>query len=232
MKKYDLFLFDADGTLFDYDLAEANALKTMFDYYGFNYTESIRSKYREINSDVWKSYEKAEITKGNLQTLRFSRLFEYIGVKCDEKRFNEEYLSELGKGAFLIDGALEICKHIVSCGKRLYIVTNGILATQQSRIKHSLIKDYISDFFVSEFVGFQKPHISYFEYVFSHIPQVEKDKILIVGDSLSADIAGGNNAGIDSCWLNMSGAKNDTGIVPTYEISKLKELYKFINCNE
>ena len=102
------------------------------------------------------------------------------------------------------------------------------MATQTSRIKHSRIKDYISDFFVSEFVGFQKPHIAYFEYVFDHIPQIEKDKVLIIGDSLSADIAGGITAGIDSCWFNEHNKENHTDIVPTYEINKLGELQKFI----
>jgi 2-haloacid dehalogenase len=229
MDKYDVFLFDADGTLFDYDKAEENALKIMFDYCGFNYSESIRSKYREINSQVWESYEKGEISKTELQTLRFSRLFNDIGIYYDVKTFNEKYLNELGKGSFLIDGVLEICKKITSCDKKVYIVTNGILATQKARIEHSQIKEYISDFFVSEFVGFQKPHIKYFEYVFSHIPQIKKDRLLIIGDSLSADIAGGNNAGIDSCWFNKSGDINSTNIIPTYEINKLNELKKYIN---
>ena len=228
MKKYDIFLFDADGTLYDYDMAEANALKTMFDNCGFNYPENIRTLYREINTQVWKSYEQGEISKEALQTLRFTRLFGNIGVSYDEKDFNQRYLAELGKGAFLIDGALEICQKINSCGKKIFIVTNGILATQESRIKHSLIKDYISDFFVSEFVGFQKPDIRYFDYVFSHIPQIEKDKILIIGDSLTADIAGGSNAGIDSCWFNEKRSVNCTGITPTYEISSLDELQKLI----
>jgi 2-haloacid dehalogenase len=231
MKKYDLFLFDADGTLFDYDMAEANALKTMFDYCGFNYSESVRLKYREINSQVWKSYEKGEITKAELQTLRFAHLFKDIDVCYDADNFNEMYLSELGKGSFLIEGALEICKEIISCDKEIYIVTNGILATQKARIEHSLIKEYISDFFVSEFIGFQKPYALYFEYVFAHIPQVEKGRILIIGDSVSADIAGGNNAGIDSCWFNKSGEINNTEIKPTYEIRKLSELNKYINRN-
>jgi 2-haloacid dehalogenase len=158
MKNYDIFLFDADGTLFDYDMAEVNALKIMFDYYEFNYSENVRLKYREINSQVWNDYEKGEITKEELQTLRFMRLFNDIGVYCDVKKFNEKYLLELGKGTFLVDGALEICKKITSRNKKIYIVTNGILATQKARIEHSLIKEYISDFFVSEFIGFQKPH--------------------------------------------------------------------------
>ena len=229
LKNYDVFLFDADGTLFDYDMAEANALKTMFDYCGFNYSESVRSKYREINTQEWESYEKGETTKAELQVSRFTRLFSSIGVDFDVKDFNEKYLYQLGKGTFLINGALEICREVVSCNKRIYIVTNGILATQKARIEHSSIKEYISDYFVSEFVGSQKPHASYFNYVFSHIPAMDKDKTLIVGDSLSADIAGGNNSGIDSCWLNSSGIENKTDIVPTYEIAALYELRKFIN---
>ena len=228
MKKYDIFLFDADNTLFDYDRAEENALKIMFDYCGFSYTENIRLKYREINSQAWEKYEKGEITKIELQTLRFTKLFEEIGVSYDVKLFNEKYLLELGKGAFLIDGALEICKNIFSNNKKIYIVTNGILATQKARIEYSLIKEYISEYFVSEFIGFQKPHIEYFNYVFSHIPQIDKSKILIVGDSLSLDITGGNNAGIDSCWFNVRDEINNTGIIPTYEIKNFFELKKFM----
>jgi YjjG family noncanonical pyrimidine nucleotidase len=228
MKKYDIFLFDADGTLFDYDMAEANTLKTVFGYYGFDYSEDIRLKYKEINTQAWKSYEKGEVTKEELQVRRFQRLFNSIGIVYDGKTFNAQYLIELGKGSFLLDGALEICKKISSHNKKIFIVTNGILATQKARIENSLIKEYISDFFVSEFVGSQKPQKQYFDYVFSHISQVEKEKILIIGDSLSADIAGGNNAGIDSCWVNKLEEENDTDIIPTYVINKLSELEKFI----
>ena len=228
MKKYDIFLFDADGTLYDFDKAEANALKITCENYGLDYSEDILRLYIEINTRVWESYNNGKISRDELQTLRFENFFQAIGVQYDALEFNNNYLYELGKGAFLIDGALEICEKITSCQKRIYIVTNGILATQTSRMNHSPIKDYISDFFVSEFVGSLKPHISYFEYVFSHIPQFEKDKTLLIGDSLSTDIQGGCNAGIDSCWFNESLTENRTDITPTYEIQKLCELLKFI----
>jgi len=227
-KKYDVFLFDADNTLYDYDKAESHALRTMFDYCGFAYDESKRARYRTINSQTWRDYEDGKISKADLQTIRFERFFEEIGVKHNTADFNTRYLAELGRGTYLIDGAMEICKEIVSQGKQIYIVTNGILATQESRIKHSLIKEYISDFFVSEFVGYQKPDTQYFEYVFSHIPNLPKEKILIIGDSLTADIVGGHNAGIDSCWFNEHRQTNDTNIQPTYEINKLSELSKFV----
>jgi len=228
MRKYDIFLFDADNTLYDYDAAEAYALKTMFERCGFNYSENIRTKYREINGPLWENFARGEILKEDLQNVRFARLFKEVGVQYNEVDFNIRYLVELGKASFLIDGAEEICRTIVCNNKQLFIVTNGILATQESRIKHSLLKDYISDSFVSEIIGYKKPDIEYFEHVFSHIPQVSKDKILIIGDSLTADIAGGNRAGIDSCWFNEKKTKNNTKLKPTYEISRLSELMRLI----
>ena len=123
--------------MYDYDAAEANALEIMFANCGFDYSDSIRHKYREIRAQEWEKFEKGETTKEILQTSRFVRLFDYIGVPCDAKDFNEKYLYELVKGAFLIDGTLEICRYINSKNKKNYIVTNGILATQTSRIKHS-----------------------------------------------------------------------------------------------
>lgn len=209
-------------------MAEANALKTVFVDCGFDYAESILTRYREINEPLWEDLARGEVSKEDLQTLRFAHLFACIDIDYDVVEFNRRYLAELGKGTFLIEGAFEICREIVSHGKAIYIVTNGILATQEARIKHSLIKEYISDFFVSEFIGYQKPDMEYFKYVFSHIQKVSKDKILIIGDSLTADIQGGRNAGIDSCWFNESGKESHSVILSTYQIQKLSQIKEFI----
>jgi len=232
MNKYDIFLFDADGTLYDFPIAEEHALRNIFAQYSLAYTEEIRDIYRKINTQIWLAFEHKEITKTQLQIVRFNRLFNEIGVDytaagISESEFNAKYLFELGKGTFLIDGAYDVCREIISRGKKIYIVTNGILATQESRINHSPIKDFVSGFFVSEHVGYQKPEIEYFEHVFSNIPKIDKSRILIIGDSLANDIAGGNNAGIDTCWFNPAGVENTTGIVPTYEICGLKEVERF-----
>ena len=231
MKKYDTFLFDADGTLFDFEKSAVNALNIMFGYCGFEYTDNVWVIYREINSQLWDSFEKGEIGVETLRTLRFERLFSKLGVHFDPNEFNEKYLYELGKGESLIDGALDICRDIASFGKRIYIVTNGFSVVQEARKKHSPLKGYISDFFVSELIGFQKPHISYFEHIFANVPQFCMDKALMIGDSLAADIAGGNSAGLDTCWLNIKNAVNESEIIPTYEITKLSELRKFVSDN-
>ena len=228
MKKYDVFLFDADNTLYDFDKASAHALEILFDECGFEYSNHIPKQLAEISRPFWKRYEKGEISDKDLQRLRFVHLFDKLGVQHDPVAFNDRYLQELGKSTHFIDGAEDICRKIAESGKKLFIVTNGFLVAQESRLKHSPFQQYVSDAFVSEVVGYKKPSREYFEHVFSHIPPVKKEKILMVGDSLTADVAGGNGAGIDSCWFNLRSVQNKTNIAPTYEIRKLRELDKFV----
>jgi 2-haloacid dehalogenase len=127
---------------------------------------------------------------------------------------------------YLIDDAEETCKARPAPPKRIYIVTNGVAITQKMRIKNSIIRKYISDLFVSEDIGFQKPRKEYFDYVFSKIPNPDMRNTIIVGDSLTSDIAGGVQSGIDTCWFNKDNVKNTTTITPTYEITRLIELSK------
>jgi len=228
MKSYDVFLFDADGTLFNFNMAEACAFKTVYEECGFAYSDDILKRYSEINEQLWKSFEKAEVTIDEIKTLRFIRLFNEMGVHYDEYDFNDRYVVELGKGAFLIDGAKEICEEITRQGKKIYIITNGITKVQIARLGYSTIKEFVSDIFISELIGFQKPDVRYFEHVFSNMPQVDKERILVVGDSLTADIKGGVNAGLDTCWFNEKTAENSTDITPTYTIYNLSELTQFI----
>ncbi len=228
MKTYDIFLMDADDTLYDYDMAENFALEKTFADFGIPYDDSIRQVYRGINTELWKRFETGDITKDVLLTTRFSRLFDVIGAKANPSDFNTKYLNALGEGSFLLDGAVEICKYLTDNQKQIYIVTNGTAITQRMRIENSTIKDFIQKFFISEEIGSQKPQKVFFDHVLSNIVYSSKDRIIIIGDSLSSDIAGGNNAGIDTCWFNKNKAVNTTGIRPTYEISELNEIKRFI----
>lgn len=222
---YDIYLFDADDTLFDFGKAEESALIETFKQYKLNYSEEIRIRYKCINIELWELFEKQEIDKSVLQTQRFSTLFQEIGVSCDIESFNENYIIELGRGSQLMDGAYDICKSLHNKGKELYVVTNGVSSIQKIRMESSSIKQFISGVFVSEDIGFQKPRKEFFDHVFSHIGEIDKRKILIIGDSLTSDIQGGINAGIDTCWFNPNKKENSIGIIPTYEIAELSEIY-------
>jgi len=224
MKEYDIFLFDADNTLYDFDKASTHAIKLLFSEYGFNYSSDIPSRFFDIGIPLWERYEKGELSDTDLQKLRFTGLFDALEIAHDPVQFNARYMYELGKCSILIDGALEVCRQIAAAGKQIYIITNGFWPTHEARIQHSPIQKYMSGFFVSELIGHKKPSAEFFAHVLSYIPSADTSKILVVGDSLSADIAGGINVGMDTCWFNPHGSENRTGVVPTYEINELREI--------
>jgi YjjG family noncanonical pyrimidine nucleotidase len=224
LDKYKKILFDADGTLFDYDKAEETALKNVCLQYGIDYSTDRRNIYRGINSKKWVEFDKGIITKQHLQSSRFENYFSEIGVvNINAEEFNVCYLDYLADGSQLIDGAETVCREL-SKHKTLSIITNGIERTQLRRINKSAIKPYISDIFVSEKIGFAKPACEYFDCVFERLKLKDKSSVLIVGDSLLSDIKGGLNYGVDTCWYNPNGYTNTTEIIPTFEIKSLLEL--------
>ena len=128
---------------------------------------------------------------------------------------------------FFIDEAPELVAYLYE-KYDLYIVTNGVTETQHRRIKESGLEKYLKKIFVSEETGYQKPMKEYFEYCFQRIPMLDKEKTIIIGDSLSSDIAGGNNAGIDTCWFNLFGQEKPTDMKIDYEINQLSQLYQIL----
>ena len=225
--KYKFILFDADGTLFDYDMAEGVALRKTFEKNCFIYNDDIRSRYREINSSMWKEFENGRIDKTNLQIGRFEKLLTEYGYKFDASEFNSLYLDTLAESGDLIDGALEICKEL-SQFCTLAIATNGVSRTQKGRLRNSLIQPYISHIIVSEDAGYQKPHGGFFQYVFDTCEVHDKKSTIIVGDSLTADIKGGIDFGIATCWYNPSRIIEGSGMKIDYEIEDLREFKDLI----
>jgi 2-haloacid dehalogenase len=227
MKEYKTLLLDADGTLFDFDECEREALRLTFEKYGYPLNEEIKELYAGINKALWKRYEQGEIDRHTVIYTRFGALFEKIGIEDDGITFEDDYQELLGMQHFIIEGAMEVLEYLYH-KYDLYIVTNGVTATQYRRLKESRVDRYVKKIFVSEETGYQKPWKEYFDYCFERIKNLELQKTLIIGDSLSSDILGGNNAGIDTCWYNPASLENKTEARVDYEIRDLKELYELL----
>lgn len=224
LRKYNLIVFDADKTLFDFDAAEAFALERLFQNRGLLFNKDVEALYQEENTRLWELFERGGVSKEILQVRRFEVLFERLELKgLDPVGVNDEYVVLLGEGSQLFDGAFEVCRELAKT-KTLAIATNGVEKTQRMRFEKSSIKPFVDFLAISEVAGFAKPDGRYFDYLFALCGHADKSDVLLVGDSLSADIKGGNDYGLDTCWYNPQGQTNKTGIVPTYEIKRLKEL--------
>ena len=225
--KYKYLLFDLDGTLFDYDKAESTALENTFLQFGFSYNSKYLDTYREINHLIWQDFENGKIAQKELKTKRFNQLGKSLSLNLDSSTFSDIYLINLSKGIDLIDSADELLEKLINKAK-LYLITNGLTIVQRPRIKNSTIGKYFNNVIISEEIGFAKPQKEIFDLTFELMGNPNKDEVLIIGDSLSSDISGGINYGIDTCWYNPKRNKSDNNIIPTYEIQELKELLKII----
>lgn len=224
MKKYDIILLDADETLFDFNRSEGEALKKAFDDFGFPYREEVALKYNKINIGFWKLFEKGEIDKKNLGRGRFQALLDEFSLTGDAEKLNQRYMEHLANGRYLIDGAQNFCFE-ASRDYLLYIITNGTEWIQKSRFSGSGLECFIQKVYISDEIGFQKPKREFFDFVLSDIGVKDKSRVLVLGDSLSSDIAGGINAGLDTCWL-CRGEARETDLKYTYKISSLHEFFE------
>ncbi len=208
MSKYKYLLFDLDNTLLDFSAAQESALNSTFEKYGIVLTDEIRNQYNEINHGLWAKYEQGLMTRKEVIYSRFVMLFEKIRVDIDGIAFEDDYQKALGQGSKLMPFAREVLETLKNTHK-LYIVTNGVTETQFSRLRLSDTEKYFEQIFVSEAAKCQKPSKEFFEYCFEKMNNNNVDEMLVIGDSLSSDIKGGNNAGITTCWYNPNGLKND-----------------------
>ncbi|HOO34003.1 MAG TPA: YjjG family noncanonical pyrimidine nucleotidase [Thermotogota bacterium] len=225
---YELILIDADNTLFDYNQAEKFALQAALKSFDFTgNVDDIRADYKVINKAIWADLENGKITKEKLRTERFHRLFEKNGLTIPVELFSERYLGYLSEGSFLLKDAETVCGYL--SGKYNFVlVTNGIKEVQHSRLDRSTIKGYFNEIVVSDEIGYSKPDPAFFDYTMNLVHHTDKTTTLIIGDSLTSDMRGGINYGIDTCWFNSESIENDSGLKPTYQIETLSDLYTIL----
>ena len=222
--KYNTILFDADGTLYDFDKAAVEALKSGFKKYRLDWTTNTFFIYEEVNKKIWNDFEKGLITTKEIKTERFKRFFNIIDVtNVDSIKFSEDYLEFLSQNNYLLEGAEEIVKWSNERFE-LAIVTNGLASVQNPRFKSSELRKYFKHIIISEEIGFAKPKKEIFEYSFNLLNNPKRENVIIIGDNLTSDIKGGEDYGIDSCWYNPAKVNNDSEIIPTFEIKNLNEL--------
>ena len=224
-----VILWDIDGTLLDFKKAENQAMKKCFAIHGLGEcTDEMIERYAVINRKYWERLERKEISKEEVLVGRFEEFFasEQIETDC-AKAFNEEYQIRLGDTICFSDDSFELVKNFKGQVKQ-YAITNGTKRAQDRKLERSGLIDVLDDVFISENVGVEKPDVRFFEHVWEKIGTYASDEVLIVGDSLTSDMQGGNNAGILCCWYNPKGVENTKGLRIDYEIKNLQEVREIV----
>jgi len=228
IKKYEVLLFDLDNTLFDFEAAEKEALIATKDKLNLQLTyEAFHDLYQSVNKPLWEALERGEITSGEIKTERFIRLIEKLNSKHNPIEVSQFYTARLGEGVHPVSDALSVVEQL-SSHYELVALTNGIQTVQESRMARSPIGKYFKHLIISEAVGYSKPEPEIFEKALSLVGTCEKTKVLMIGDSLKADIEGAYKFGIDAIWVNLKDAKSPEN--PTYiaQVNHLKDLLSIL----
>jgi YjjG family noncanonical pyrimidine nucleotidase len=222
-KEYKGIFFDADDTLFDYPSAERAALQACLDEFAVAAdAAAFTAAYRRHNRDVWQAFERGETDQASLRVERFRRLFAELGINgLPLERVSTFYLDALACQPQLLPGALETIRELAAMYP-LALITNGIAAVQNKRFAASPVTPYFQSIVISEALGIAKPDPRIFAPALEKIG-VEAADVLYVGDSVTSDMAGARNAGMDFCWVNPQGAPVPDGNAPVYIITAISE---------
>ncbi|WP_298625695.1 pyrimidine 5'-nucleotidase [uncultured Legionella sp.] len=219
MKNYSWILFDADETLFHFDAYRGLVL--MFAKLGILFTRENYEEYERVNKPLWTEYQNGQINAQQLQSRRFAPWEEKLQTPAQE--LNRAFMTVMADICAPLDGALSLLNSLKGKSK-LGVITNGFIELQQLRLERTGLKDHFDVFVISEEVGHAKPHPRIFDHTLSLMGDPSREDVLMVGDNPDADILGGLNAGLDTCWLNVHNTVAPEGITPHYEVRSLAEL--------
>lgn len=229
MKQFEVILWDVDGTLLDFLAAERAAIHALFrEFHLGECTEEMLQRYSKINRKYWNKLERGEMMKPQILEGRFKEFFAGEGIDpalC--KPFNAAYQVRLGDTVVFCDNSRELVASLRGT-VRQYVVSNGTVTAQTKKLKNSGFDKLMDGIFLSEQMGYEKPAREFFDCVFEKLKGVNKEQVLIVGDSLTSDILGGNHAGIKTCWYNPNGLVNETSARADYEIQDLNDILKIL----
>jgi len=202
-QNYRWLLFDADNTLFDFHASEDHLLCRTLSHFGLTPSETRKNHYRTINAALWRAFERGEIQQEELMVERYARFLREEGISGDPAAWNDYGLHCLLEYPLLLPGALEVCQTL-SKQYILALVTNGLPSVQRGRLQRSPLAAYFGNrVYISGELGCRKPEKLFFDRVLTDLKALDTPRLaLVIGDSLSSDIQGAQNAGLDSVWIS------------------------------
>ncbi len=225
MKK--IVLIDLDNTIIDFNECARHSIMGIFEDLGFHYDENVFETFITENVKIWKRLELGEIDKPYLRANRWNIILGKLGIEYDGTIIEERFENGVAKGAYPVEYAYELLEYLYK-KYDIYVVSNGFRFVQESRVKIGNYDKYFKELFLSEDIGIQKPDIRFFDYCYEKIGCPPKEDLILIGDSLSADIQGGINFNVETIWFNKNNEPQNDTIKPTYTVNHLKEIEEIL----
>ena len=220
---YTTVLFDLDHTLLDSHASEAAAFEITMRSVGIEPTPDVFATYDRLNQALWRQVEAGELSPNDVKVRRFEQLLDEVGVRADAVEMGATFVGGLADHGELYDGAAQLLVEVAAMC-RLALVTNGIGTVQRGRLDRLGLADVFEVVSISGEMGTSKPGRAIFDTTFAAMGIADRSSAVMIGDSLTSDIRGGVNAGVDTIWFNPRQTTNRTDLVPTHESSALMEL--------
>lgn len=232
MGKYADLLFDADETLFDFAACEERAFFSSAKSMNIAVDGAAYRMYSEINDALWKAHERQEITREDILRLRYTRLLEAMGLdRAPGVEWNRRYEIALSQTAILFPDTKAVCTRLAQ-KFRLSVITNGLSHVQRGRMALSGIADLFGDrLFISGEIGYPKPDLRFFEGVSSRLPDMDRTRALVIGDSPTGDLEGARRAGIDAILIDRRELHPGGDVRAIARICNLEELELWLDRN-
>lgn len=237
MNKYKTLIFDLDDTLIDNNQSIKYAFTVMINELGLEYSDELFSNWKKFDIAYWHIWESGKMVipdsintiKDKITYLRANRFILFFkDLKLDFNsaiELNELYCKMLGVNIIEIENASKLLQELHP-NHEILIATNGPKIAAINKVEKAKLAPYISKIVCSEEIGFSKPMSEFFDFLYNKTQNKDKSKMLLVGDSLSTDILGGMNNGIDTCWFNPNNDSLPREYTPTMTINKLLQLKK------
>lgn len=224
---YSTVLFDLDHTLMDSDASEAAAFAQTMRTAGVADRPGLFETYRRINLAMWAQVEAGTLLADDVKRLRFEEFNRVAGIDSDPLMMAEVFVAGLGANGDLYPGALAMLEEI-QLSAALGLVTNGISEVQRARVTRLGIESLFQAIVVSSEVAAAKPGAAIFDIAFERLGHPERVSTVMVGDSLTSDMAGGRGYGIATCWYNPTGRVPKSDVCLDHVVSGFGEIVDIV----
>jgi len=218
---------DIDNTLLDFNKCSKIAVENTMSEFGLDFCDEIYKVFLEVNDVLWREIEKHTLTKEELYKVRWNMIFERFGIVADGERFDSRFREIIQETAVPVDNAPEILEYL-SMKYPVYAVSNAFHKKQELRLEKAGMNKYIKMVMVSGEIGHLKPSRGFFDSCMKKAGLENPGEVIMIGDSLSADISGGMEYGLKTCWFNYNNDKLPDDIRPDFTVNSLVELKLYL----